>query len=304
MHTINWYPGHMAKARRMLEENIRLVDMIIEIVDARAPMACRNPDFESLFRGKLRVVVLNKSDLSSRAQNSAWIEYFRKQGVTAVELVSTSPNMRKNAVSLIEKTGRAAVQKALDKGIHKTLRAMIVGVPNAGKSTFINRIAGQARAQVGDRPGVTRSKQWVKVSDYLELLDTPGLLWGKLENEVLAKHLAYIGSIRDDVLDIEEIASLLLADLMKLCPDQLIARYKKLTREMTDPAELLEGVCRSRGFILPGGVFDTERAARIVLDEYRGGKIACIALEDPSDDFSAKPEPDSEAAENNGEEQN
>lgn len=162
---------------------------------------------------------------------------------------------------------------------------MVVGVPNVGKSTFINRIAGAARAQVGDRPGVTRSKQWVKVSDYLELLDTPGLLWGKLDNEILAKHLAYIGSIRDDVLDIEEISALLLFDLMRICPEALTARYKKLDPEQNIPELLLEGVCRSRGFILSGGVFDTERGARIVLDEYRAGKIAAVALENPTDNF-------------------
>ncbi len=164
---------------------------------------------------------------------------------------------------------------------------MVIGVPNVGKSTLINRIAGAARAQVGDRPGVTRSKQWVKVSDYLELLDTPGLLWGKLENEMLAKHLAYIGSIRDDVLDIEEIASLLLYDLMQLCPNELLNRYKKLDKDAGIPYELLEGVCRSRGFVLSGGHLDTERAARIVLDEYRGGKIANVSLEKPCDDFTS-----------------
>ena len=286
MHTINWYPGHMAKAKRMLEDNIKLVDMIIEIVDARAPMACRNPDFEAMFKNKLRVVVLNKSDLSSKAQNKAWIEYFKSKGITAIELVSTNASMRKNAVAMIERAGRPTVQRWLEKGIRKTLRAMIVGVPNAGKSTFINRIAGSARAQVGDRPGVTKSKQWVKVSDYLELLDTPGLLWGKLDNEILAKHLAYIGSIRDDVLDIEEISSLLLYDLARICQEQLTARYKKLDPKEELPEELLNGVCRSRGFILPGGVLDTERAARIVLDEYRGGKIAAVALENPTDVFS------------------
>ena len=161
----------------------------------------------------------------------------------------------------------------------------LLGFPNVGKSTFINRIAGAARAQVGDRPGVTRSKQWVKVSDYLELLDTPGLLWGKLDNEILAKHLAYIGSIRDDVLDIEEISALLLFDLMRICPEALTARYKKLDPEQNIPELLLEGVCRSRGFILSGGVFDTERGARIVLDEYRAGKIAAVALENPTDNF-------------------
>ena len=235
MHTINWYPGHMAKARRMLEDNLKLVDMIIEIVDARAPMACRNPDFEALFKNKLRVVVLNKSDLSSKTQNRAWISYFAKQGITAAEFISTQPSTRKRAIELIEKTGEETVRRYREKGIKKTLRAM-----------------------VGDRPGVTRSKQWVKVSDYLELLDTPGLLWGKLDNEILAKHLAYIGSIRDDVLDIEEISALLLFDLMRICPEALTARYKKL---------------------------DTERGARIVLDEYRAGKIAAVALENPTDNF-------------------
>ena len=226
MQTINWYPGHMAKAKRMLEDNIKLVDMVIEIVDARAPLACRNPDFEELFRNKLRVVVLNKSDLSSKPQNKAWIAYFKQQGITAVELVSTNPSSRKNAIALIERTGAETVKRFRDKGINKTLRAMIVGVPNVGKSTFINRIAGTAKAQVGDRPGVTRSKQWVKVTDYLELLDTPGLLWGKLEDETLAKHLAYIGSIRDDVLDVEELSALLLYDLMQICPEQLTGRSK------------------------------------------------------------------------------
>ena len=283
MQTINWYPGHMAKAKRMLEDNLRLVDMVIEIVDARAPMACRNPDFEDMFKNKLRVVVLNKSDLSSKAQNRAWIEHFKRSGITAVELVSTSPAMKKNAIAMIERAGRPTVQRYLDKGIRKTLRAMVVGVPNAGKSTFINRIAGAARAQVGDRPGVTKSKQWVKVSDYLELLDTPGLLWGKLENELLAKHLAYIGSINDEVLDIEEVASFLLYDLMKLCPDQLKARYKKLTEDIETPQELLEGVCRSRGFILSGGVPDTERAAKLIIDDFRNGRLGRLSIERPED---------------------
>lgn len=283
MQTINWYPGHMAKAKRMLEDNVKLVDMIIEIVDARAPLACRNPDFEGLFRNKLRVIVLNKSDLSSKIQNKAWIAYFKQNGIIAAELVSTNPGMRKNAIALIERTAEATVRRYREKGINKVVRAMIIGVPNVGKSTFINRIAGAARAQVGDRPGVTRSKQWVKITDYLELLDTPGLLWGKLDDETLAKHLAYIGSIRDDVLDVEELASYLLYDLMKLCQDKLMARYKALTPEMDTPEALLDGVCKSRGFILSGGVFDTERAARIVLDEYRAGRIAAVSLETPED---------------------
>lgn len=283
MQTINWYPGHMAKAKRMLIDNVKLVDMIIEIVDARAPLACRNPDFEVIFKNKIRLIILNKSDLSSKSQNRAWISYFKQQGISAVELVSTSAGMRKNATALIERTGAETVKRFRDKGINKTLRAMIVGIPNVGKSTFINHIAGATKAQVGDRPGVTRSKQWVKITDFLELLDTPGMLWGKLDNEVLAKHLAFIGSIRDDILDIEELAGLLLSDLMRICPEQLISRYKKLTSEMVLPETLLDGVCKSRGFILSGGAYDTERASRVVLDEYREGKIAKIALEDPND---------------------
>lgn len=300
MQTINWYPGHMTKARRMLEENIKLVDIVVEVVDARCPMACRNPDFESLFKNKIRVVFMNKSDLSSREINRAWIANFKKSGITAAELVSTSQGSKKTAVSIIESAGKPIIDKYKEKGIRKVLRAMVIGVPNVGKSTLINRIAGAARAQVGDRPGVTRSKQWVKVSDYLELLDTPGLLWGKLENEMLAKHLAYIGSIRDDVLDIEEIASLLLYDLMQLCPNELLARYKKLAKD-SEPYELLEGICRSRGFVLSGGHLDTERAARIVLDEYRGGKIANVSLERPGDDFESPADP-SEADRNYGNE--
>ncbi len=294
MQTINWYPGHMAKAKRMLADNVKLVDMIIEIVDARAPLACRNPDFEDLFKDKIRIIVLNKSDLSSKAQNKAWIAYFKNKGIMAVELVSTNSGMRKNTLALIERAGAETINRFREKGINKTLRAMVVGIPNVGKSTFINRIAGTSKAQVGDKPGVTRSKQWVKITDFLELMDTPGMLWGKLDNEVLAKHLAYVGSIRDDILDVEELAGLLLLDLMRICPEQLMSRYRKLSKEMNEPEELLEGVCKSRGFILSGGLYDTERASRIVLDEYREGKIAKIALENPNDSFELEDQADNE----------
>ncbi len=284
MQTIHWYPGHMAKAKRMLEDNVKLVDVVVEIVDARAPIACRNPDFETLFQNKLRAVVLNKCDLSSKVQNKAWCAKFKAEGINAIEFISTSSAMRKNAIDLIERTGAAVLERYRGRGINKTLRAMVVGIPNVGKSTFINKLVGSAKTLVGDRPGVTRGKQWVKVSQYLELMDTPGLLWGRLDNEVFAKHIAYIGSIRDDVMDVEEIAGLLLHDLMSICPDRVVQRYKKLAKGMSEN-ELLEGVCQSRGFILPGGVYDTERAARIVLDEYRSGKIALISLETPSDEL-------------------
>ncbi|MCR5610755.1 MAG: ribosome biogenesis GTPase YlqF, partial [Clostridiales bacterium] len=282
---INWYPGHMAKAKRMLEEDLKLIDVVVEIVDARAPSACRNPDFEALFKNKIRVMLLNKSDLSDKSANREWIEHFRRQGISVMEYVSVNSSARKNAVSLIEKAGEPVLKKYRDKGVSKTLRAMVVGIPNVGKSTFINKLAGINKALTGDKPGVTRGKQWVKISPYLELMDTPGLLWAKLDDQILARHLAYLGSIRDDIMNVEEIAGALLKDLALLSHDALYSRFKKLPdNETAAPEEMLEGVARSRGFILQGGVYDLERAARIVLDEYRAGKIAKVTFELPDNE--------------------
>lgn len=281
---IQWYPGHMAKARRMLEENLKLIDVVVELVDARAPLATRNPDFDALFSQKSRVILLNKSDLASAEQTKKWIEYYKAQNINAIAFVSASSAKRKAAVSLIEAAAADKVAKMKEKGVIKTVRAMVVGIPNVGKSTFINRIAGETKAKVGDKPGVTKGKQWVKVSPYLELMDTPGLLWPKLENEALAKHLAYIGSINDDIMDAERLAADMLCELMAICPDALKERYKKIEDGMATH-ELLEAVARSRGFILQGGVMDTERAARIVLDEFRAGRIAKITLESPDKEY-------------------
>ena len=286
---IQWYPGHMAKARRQLVENLKLIDVVVEIVDARAPRATRNPDFDDLFKEKKRVVLLNKSDLASPVETKKWINAYGAQDISAIEFVATNSAKKKAALDLIQNAAADKIQRSLEKGIKKTVRVMVVGIPNVGKSTFINRIAGMNRAIVGDKPGVTKGQQWVKITPYLELMDTPGLLWPKLEDPQLARHVAYIGSIKDDIMDTEELAALLLADLMKICPEELTARYKKLERDMT-PEELLEGVCRSRGFMLGGGNFDTERAARIVLDEFRGGKIARVTLD------KAVEEPQAEAA--------
>ena len=281
---IQWYPGHMAKARRMLEENLKLIDVVVELVDARAPLATRNPDFDALFSQKSRVILLNKSDLASAEQTKKWIEYYKAQNINAIAFVYTSSAKRKTAVSLIETAAADKVAKMKEKGVIKTVRAMVVGIPNVGKSTFINRIAGETKAKVGDKPVVTKGKQWVKVSPYLELMDTPGLLWPKLENEALAKHLAYIGSINDDIMDAERLAADLLCELMAICPGALKERYKKIEDGMA-AHELLEAVARSRGFILQGGVMDTERAARIVLDEFRAGRIAKITLESPDIEY-------------------
>lgn len=280
MPAIHWYPGHMAKTRRMLQENLKMIDVVVEILDARAPLASRNPDFDDLFSGKARVVLLNKSDLSDSNATKRWISYFAKNGVEAAGVSATGGSAKKTAVGLIEKAAKPRVDAMKLKGANKTVRCMIVGIPNVGKSTLINRIAGQNRAEVGDKPGVTRGKQWVKITPYLELMDTPGMLWPKLEDQKLAQHLAFLGSIKDEIMDSEELAIDLLTLLQTIAPAQLSERYGKLAAD-TPKEELLNAVCRSRGFLLRGGELDTERASHVVLDEFRAGKIARVTLEQP-----------------------
>ncbi len=280
MPAINWYPGHMTKTRRMLQENLKMIDVVVEILDARAPLASRNPDFDDLFAGKARVVLLNKSDLADSNMTKRWITYYNKRGIEAAGISATGGSAKKVAVSLIEQAAKPKVDALKQKGINKVIRAMIVGIPNVGKSTLINRIAGQNRAEVGDKPGVTRGKQWVKITPYLELMDTPGMLWPKLEDQELAKHLAYLGSIKDEVMDSEELALDMLALLQSISPAQVTERYSKLTAE-TPKQDLLKAVCLSRGFLLRGGELDTERASHVVLDEFRAGKVARVTLELP-----------------------
>ncbi len=277
---IQWYPGHMAKAKRMLQENLKLVDVVVELVDARAPAASRNPDFDAMFRGKARVILMNKSDLANKACSDAWIAAYKKRGIFAAGVVSTNNSCKKTALHLIELAAKPKVERMREKGVQKVVRAMIVGIPNVGKSTFINRIAGASRAAVGDKPGVTRSKQWVKITPYLELMDTPGLLWPKIEDEQSAKHLAYLGSIKDEIMDTETLAALMLMELLQITPDTVIARYAKLSKDATIDT-VLEQVAESRGFLLTGGAKDTERAAKVALDEFRAGKLGRITLERP-----------------------
>ena len=277
---INWYPGHMAKAKRMLEENLKLIDVVVELVDARAPLASRNPDFDALFKGKARVLLLNKSDLADPATNQRWIKYYKREGIEAAEVTASAQNAKTQTIRLIESATAERVKHFEEKGVKKTIRALVAGIPNVGKSTLINRIAGEKRAQTGDKPGVTKGKQWVKITPHLELLDSPGLLWPKLGDETLAAHLAFLGSINDEILNIEDLSEQLLSTLRTLVPNALFERYKKLDAD-TPEGTLLETVAKSRGFILKGGVYDTERAARIVLDEFRAGKIARVSLEQP-----------------------
>lgn len=276
---IQWYPGHMAKAKRMLAENLKLIDVVAEVVDARAPLASRNPDFEALFSQKKRLVILNKADLASPTATRAWIGYFDSKGITALPFVATESKGKKTAVAALEAAAKPIVERMRAKGVLKTVRVLVAGIPNVGKSAFINCVAGSVRAQVGDRPGVTKGKQWVTISQYLELMDSPGILWPKLENEEYARNLAFVGSIKDDIMDTEQLAALLIEKLLTLDSAAVTARYPALAER--GGTEVLEAVCASRAFMLSGGEYDTLRAAQTVLDEFRAGRIGRISLEVP-----------------------
>ena len=279
---INWYRGHMAKTKRLLQEQLRRIDLIIEICDARLPFSSRNPELDKMIGQKRRLLFLNKSDLADPAANSAWLAFFREKGIEAY--LTDAIKMRgKETIGLIERATKEIVEKSLTKGVRKTVRAMIVGIPNVGKSTLINRLYGRSIAQIGDRPGVTRSNQWVKISPYLELLDTPGLLWPRLEDQTSARRLCYIGSVKDDVVDLADLTIHLLEDLCIIAPQRIKERYH-VNDTTLKGVELLDAVCSGRGWLLKGAQYDYDRCFSIVLDEYRAGKLGRITLEMPKDE--------------------
>ena len=274
---INWYPGHMARAKRKLAEQLGRVDVVVELCDARIPKASRNPDLDALVRGKRRLLVLNKADLADEAQTRAWLAYYRAQGLSAMSFDSTR-GRAKDVIARIEKAAADLVAHMAERGVKKTVRAMIVGVPNVGKSTFTNKVNGASIAKTGDRPGVTRSNQWVRITPYLELLDTPGLLWPKLEDQRDAQCLAFVGTIHDQIMDQQMLAIRLMERLMAEKPDAVAARFRLKDTTLTGAA-LLEEACRGRGWLLPGAVCDTDRGAAVILDEFRGGKLGRITLQ-------------------------
>ncbi|MBE5774020.1 MAG: ribosome biogenesis GTPase YlqF [Clostridiales bacterium] len=278
MTKINWYPGHMAKSRRMLQEQLRAVDAVIELCDARAPLATRNQDLEKLTRDKTRILVLNKADLADDRETSRWLEHFRRQGLMAMRFNSNGGKV-KEILGKIEEASKPVLDKYAARGVRKTIRLMVIGIPNVGKSTFINRLYGSAVVKAADRPGVTRTKQWVKIGPYLEVLDTPGMLPPRMDDQESAKLLAYLGSIRDQIMDTEELAGDLLGLLRKLDPEKINARFKIPADCGNESYELLEGACKGRGWLLSGGRFNTERASALVLDEFRAGKIGKITIE-------------------------
>ena len=275
---INWYPGHMARAKRLLSDQLSRVDVVIELCDARLPLSSRNPDLKRLTDKKEKVLLLGKSDLASPNATAEWLKVLKSQGNACLALDMNK--QAKAALSLIEAAAKETVERAAARGIKKTVRAMVVGVPNVGKSTLINRLHGGSIAKVGDMPGVTRANQWVKITPYLELLDTPGLLWPRLDDPLAARRLAYISAIRDEVLDTAQLAIQLLTDLIGVAPQAVQERFKINDLSLRGP-DLLDAVCQGRGFLMKGGVYDTERACKVVLDEFRGGKLGRITLEYP-----------------------
>ncbi len=275
---INWYPGHMARAKRLLSDQLSRVDVVIELCDARLPRSSRNPDLIQLTERKHRILLLGKSDLADQDLTSLWLKHFRREGLACMAL--NTNRQARIAFPLIEQAAKETVERAAQRGIKKTVRAMIVGVPNVGKSTLINRLHGGNVAKVGDMPGVTKANQWVKITPYLELLDTPGLLWPRLDDPLAARRLAYISAIRDEVLDTAQLAIQLLTDLIDMAPAAVQERFKIGDLSLRG-AGLLDAVCKGRGFLLKGGLPDTERACKVVLDEFRGGKLGRITLEAP-----------------------
>jgi ribosome biogenesis GTPase A len=276
---IQWYPGHMAKAKRLLRQQLFKTDIAVELCDARIPLSSRNPDLDRLLQGKHRILLLCKADLADGGATARWIQYFAGEGTQAMAYDAT-PQKTKRARELMDRAAREFYERAERRGIKKTLRAMVVGVPNVGKSTFINRLTGSAAADVADRPGVTRANRWVKVNPYLEVLDTPGMLWPKLGDRRAAARLAYIGTIRDAVYDQLELSILLLGELLGDRQELTCERFK-IKHPDAKGIELLDEVCRGRGFLLKGGISDCDRAAAVILDEFRAGKLGRITLELP-----------------------
>ena len=278
MPKINWYPGHMAKTRRLLQDQLRAVDAVIELCDARAPLATRNPDLARLTQGKARILILNKADLADDAQTARWLEHFRREGLTALRFNSNGGKI-KDILGKIEQATRPAVERYAARGVKKTIRTMVIGIPNVGKSTFINRLYGGAVVKAADRPGVTRANTWVKLGPYLEVLDTPGMLPPRMDDQESAKLLAYLGSIRDQIMDTEELAGGLLQRLYEVAPAAAAARYKLGDAPGTEPHELMEAACRGRGWLLSGARYAMDRASALILDEFRAGKVGKITIQ-------------------------
>lgn len=277
---LQWYPGHMTKAKRQMQEDLKLIDLIIELVDARIPLSSRNPDIDELGKNKARLILLNKSDLADERYNEQWSAYFQKKGFYVVKVNAKSGAGLKSIQCVIQEACKAKIERDRRRGIkNRPIRAMVVGIPNVGKSTFINSYAGKACAKTGNKPGVTKGKQWIRLNKTLELLDTPGILWPKFEDQEVGKRLAFIGSIKDEILNLEELSLELLDYIRTNYPGLLNTRYG--IEEEGTPVSLLEAVADKRKCLIRGQEIDYAKAAGIVMEEFRNGKIGRITLEFP-----------------------
>lgn len=281
---IQWYPGHMTKTRRMIVDQMKHMDAVCEILDARIPVSSRNPDVEELTAGKPRLIVLNRVDMADPAATKRWAAHFRKRGFAVLEVNAKEGQGTSRFPAAVRELLADKIAVYTEKGqAGRMIRVMILGIPNVGKSTFINKVAKRKTAKAEDRPGVTRTKQWVPVDQSLELLDTPGILWPKFEDQSVGMNLAYTGAVRDEIMDLETLACHLMTYLGKHYPEALLERYKVEVAEEDDGYELLMKAGRKRGFVVRGGEIDTERMAKILLDEFRGGKLGRFTLELPED---------------------
>ena len=277
---LQWYPGHMTKAKRQMQEDLKLIDLIIELVDARIPLSSRNPDIDELGKNKARLILLNKSDLADERYNEQWSAYFQKKGFYVVKVNAKSGAGLKSIQGVIQEACKAKIERDRRRGIkNRPIRAMVVGIPNVGKSTFINSYAGKACAKTGNKPGVTKGKQWIRLNKTLELLDTPGILWPKFEDQEVGKRLAFIGSIKDEILNLEELSLELLDYIRTNYPGLLNTRYG--IEEEGTPVSLLEAVADKRKCLIRGQEIDYAKAAGIVMEGFRNGKIGRITLEFP-----------------------
>ncbi len=275
-----WYPGHMTKAKRMMQENIKLIDLVIELVDARIPLSSRNPDIDELGKNKARVILLNKSDLADGRWNKKWIEYFTEKGFHVLEINSKTGSGIKAIQGVVQSACKEKIERDKKRGIlNRPVRAMVVGIPNVGKSTFINSFAGKACTKTGNKPGVTKGKQWIRLNKGLELLDTPGILWPKFEDQNVGMKLAFIGSMNDEILHMDELSSNLIRFLSEHYQGVLKERY--LIEETGEAYEMLERICIGRRCFKKGEIPDLEKAAAIVMEDFRSGKLGKITLEFP-----------------------
>ncbi|MGN0536734.1 MAG: ribosome biogenesis GTPase YlqF [Acutalibacteraceae bacterium] len=287
MHTIQWFPGHMTRTRRQIQSNLKLVDLVAEIVDARIPYSSRNPDLRNIIQQKPRLVLMNKCDMADPNQTARWLKIYKDAGIMAVPLDCKTGKGLNRFVPAVQEVLADKIRSWQAKGMKgKTIKVMVVGIPNVGKSSFINRMVKQNRAKVEDRPGVTRGNQWFSVGKGMELLDTPGVLWPKFDDRIVGERLAFIGSVKDEVVDTETLSGRLLEFLSQNYPNLLIQRYKLTAEELNQEGyKILEKIGKNRGMLISGGEIDTSRAALTVLDEFRGAVLGKITL-DKAEDYS------------------